>query len=414
MSTDTTIFDDDTVAARPRERARSRGQMRWQHEFGAARDRRLAASTLWFALGYGLLLGVDVWLVEDALALSVISRLGVVAPIALMAAALIRRGVRQNLRDPLAVVPALIAVVTTALVFLASRAPTAVHFHHLIALPILYVNIVQRPRTRVAAIASLIVVVVDWSTLILAAIDPPVALAAAFETVMLVGLSLMAGYGVERELRRAYLLRLRSEKAVDHLASRNVELKELSQIDTLTGLANRRRLDLRLADVAEWSRRTRESVAVLMIDVDRFKQFNDRYGHPEGDRCLARVAQAASEQVRRHDDMVGRFGGEEFLAILPGTDVAGAAKVAERIRSAVEALAIDHAGCVPHGVVAVSIGCAAAAIGDAWGVEDLVQAADDALYAAKRRGRNRVHPPPRANEGPPEPSIRARRPGIAA
>lgn len=414
MSTDINILDDDAVAASARGRSRPRGQIRWQREFGAARDRRLAVSALWFALGYGLLLGVDVWLVEDVLALAVICRLGVVAPSALMAAAIIRRGVRAGLREPLAVMPALVAVVTTALMFLASRAPTAVHFHHLIALPILYVNIVQRPRTRVAAIASLIVVAVDWSTLILAAIEPPVALAAAFETVMLVGLSLMAGHGVERELRRAYLLRLRSEKAVDHLASRNVELKELSQIDTLTGLANRRRLDLRLAEVAEWSRRTRESVAVLMIDVDRFKQFNDRYGHPEGDRCLARVAQVASEQVRRHDDLVGRFGGEEFLAILPGTDVAGAAKVAERIRSAVEALAIEHAGCVPHGVVAVSIGCAAAAIGDAWGVDELVQAADDALYAAKRRGRNRVHPSPRVDDATREPVPRSRSSDVAA
>ena len=109
-------------------------------------------------------------------------------------------------------------------------------------------------------------------------------------------------------------------------------------------------------------------------------------------RCLVRVAAAAREQLRRNEDLIGRFGGEEFLAVLVGTDLSGALKVADRVREAIEGLAIPHADSPSDGVVAVSVGCSAGVIGEVWTVEDLLQAADDALYAAKRRGRNRIHP----------------------
>jgi len=375
--------------------------------------RRLAVSALWFALYYAALLGVDVWLVGDVLPLAVAMRIGIVVPLALWVAALLRGRIDPAWRDVVVSVPVVAAVATSAVVFLASRSPTAAHFHHLVVLPILYANIVQRPRLAVGAWVSFLTLAIDWGALGLARVDASIAVAGAVETAILVCFSLVAGHNVERELRRAYLMRLRSERAVDDLVSRNDELTELSRLDLLTGVANRRGIDAHLRRIAEWSRRGRQSIALLMIDVDHFKKFNDRYGHPEGDRCLVRVVSAAREQLRRNEDLFGRFGGEEFLAVLVGTDLAGALKVADRIRAAVEDLAIPHADSPTDGVVAVSIGCAAGVIGEVWSVDDLLQAADEALYAAKRHGRNRIHPMDES-DAHDEAGGRARRSGAAA
>jgi diguanylate cyclase (GGDEF)-like protein len=156
-------------------------------------------------------------------------------------------------------------------------------------------------------------------------------------------------------------------------------------------------------------------LAVLMVDVDHFKGFNDHYGHPEGDRCLKMVAAVARDQVRRKDDLIGRFGGEEFLVILPATDLLDAAKVAERIRQAIGAMRMPHARSGIADIVTVSIGVSAGRISDGISTEELVRAADNALYEAKRMGRNRIHASApgftsTVEDGPP----RARRISIAS
>ena len=181
--------------------------------------------------------------------------------------------------------------------------------------------------------------------------------------------------------------------AEERLAALNAELAHVAASDALTGLANRRRFDEAL--VSEWRRATRDGsrLSLLMIDVDRFKLYNDAYGHPEGDSCLKAVAGVLRDLVRRPGDLVARYGGEELAVLLPGTDAAGAAKVAERCRAAVAALARPHAGndaC--GGIVTVSVGCATR--GPAGSRDDepktLVEAADIRLYEAKRTGRDRV------------------------
>src|SRR5581483_3565624 len=126
-----------------------------------------------------------------------------------------------------------------------------------------------------------------------------------------------------------------------------------------------------------------------MIDVDCFKPYNDRYGHPAGDECLRRVSRAIEETLPRPGDIVARFGGEEFAVLLPNTDEAGAAVMADRIRRAVLALAIEHDASVAL-VVTISAGVAALAPGGLEGVEALVRRADQALYRAKHLGRNVV------------------------
>lgn len=172
------------------------------------------------------------------------------------------------------------------------------------------------------------------------------------------------------------------------------ELARLASLDGLTGVANRRAFDEALG--REWQRCARAAVPIslLLVDVDRFKAFNDHYGHQHGDECLRVVAATVGAIIRHASDLVARYGGEEFAVLLPDTDAMAAEAVAERLRAEVEALGLAHDGCgLSHAVVTVSVGgatlqpdtrCAA------HGPGQLIEAADRALYQAKRSGRNRV------------------------
>ncbi|WP_337875274.1 diguanylate cyclase domain-containing protein [Elioraea sp.] len=181
----------------------------------------------------------------------------------------------------------------------------------------------------------------------------------------------------------------RLAEANRELAAMNEELSRLAERDALTGLANRRAFDAALA--AAWNRARREGlpVALLILDIDHFKQFNDRYGHLEGDACLTRVAAALAGLKLRPYDLVARLGGEEFAVLLPDIDLAGAVAVGERIRAALHDLMLLHEGS-PYGIVTASIGAASLVpIGPAE-PRVLLAAADRALYAAKRGGRDQV------------------------
>ncbi|WP_019995975.1 diguanylate cyclase domain-containing protein [Aureimonas ureilytica] len=172
----------------------------------------------------------------------------------------------------------------------------------------------------------------------------------------------------------------RRRKVEAELAAAHAELTDLAHTDPLTGLANRRRFDEALVGA-----RASQRCAVLMMDVDRFKMFNDRYGHPAGDACLREVA-AAIRLAVPGQALAARIGGEEFAVLLPAHDLAAAEIVAERIRAGVEARALTHEGNEANGgVVTVSVGCAERNEAGTW-VED----ADQMLYEAKRTGRNRV------------------------
>lgn len=173
------------------------------------------------------------------------------------------------------------------------------------------------------------------------------------------------------------------------LRAANSHLQELASSDALSGLANRRSFDARLA--ADWQRagKLNRPVALLMIDVDHFKLFNDRYGHVEGDVCLRRIGKLLKEIATGEDDLPARYGGEEFALLLPGVDVDTALRAGERLRRAVEGLCVAHASS-PNGQVTISVGVASLVPGVAEDAEHLVEAADIALYAAKRRGRNTV------------------------
>lgn len=176
----------------------------------------------------------------------------------------------------------------------------------------------------------------------------------------------------------------------EELRLANEHLQRLSFVDALTGLANRRRFDEALAQEWRRERRTHTPLALVMADIDAFKRYNDLLGHPEGDRCLAAVAQVFAQAVGRAGDLAARYGGEEFVVLLPGLDREAALRVAEQIRAGCEALAIAHPDSPVAQVVTLSLGVAACVPGAETSAESLVTAADAALYQAKQAGRNRV------------------------
>lgn len=170
----------------------------------------------------------------------------------------------------------------------------------------------------------------------------------------------------------------------------NHQLEVLSVTDALTRLANRRRFDAVWLD--EWQRALRQAtpLAVIMLDVDHFKAYNDHYGHQQGDECLRRVGEVLLTTLRRAGELVARYGGEEFVVVLPGTSVIHAMAVAESIRANIQAAGIAHAHSGVAAVVTVSLGVAVGIPTQGDARDALVHAADAALYRAKDQGRNRV------------------------
>lgn len=166
-------------------------------------------------------------------------------------------------------------------------------------------------------------------------------------------------------------------------------VEALAVTDALTGLANRRRFDECLA--TEWRRaaRERQPLSLLMLDVDQFKVYNDTYGHQRGDSCLKQVAEACMDVVSRPGDLVARFGGEEFVVILPNTEGDGAMHVADEICEALRSRRLPHGGN-PLGIVTISIGCATLVPKFGKHAANLIQIADEALYKAKQGGRDQA------------------------
>ncbi|QTR50767.1 GGDEF domain-containing protein [Candidatus Thiothrix anitrata] len=195
-----------------------------------------------------------------------------------------------------------------------------------------------------------------------------------------------------------------TSRFVTHLLSdlrqAQLQMQEQAHTDPVTQIANRRFFDVIFK--TEWRRAARDgnTLALLMVDVDYFKRYNDKHGHHEGDKCLQRIAQSMKTVTRRASDVVARHGGEEFAILLPNTGLEDAAKLAETLRKNVEELRIPHAdGALPR-IVTVSIGvacCAPSHIGESQEMGAtvvypamLLNSADRALYRAKRNGRNQV------------------------
>lgn len=204
---------------------------------------------------------------------------------------------------------------------------------------------------------------------------------------LLLGFLGILGYRLIRLMRQQNQIQTVLLDAQEKLIEVNRSLELLALEDALTGLSNRRQFDLFILAEMGRARRSQTPLALLMIDVDHFKRFNDLYGHVAGDVCLRKISAIIRDSIMRPGDLAARYGGEEFTVVLPGTDYVGAFLVAENIRRAVQQSGMKHSEGV-EGAVTVSIGVCAYNPASQDSPDALVGAADKALYVAKASGRN--------------------------
>lgn len=193
----------------------------------------------------------------------------------------------------------------------------------------------------------------------------------------------------ELSLRLDFLKNQLLSHETERLQTLTRDLEKLSLTDSLTGLANRRYAEARLDEAWESSFHLGSTISLLMVDVDKFKDFNDTYGHQQGDMCLQQIAHKLLRVGKRKGDLSARYGGEEFLIILSQADAEQACELAERLRNDIEALKLEHEKS-QYGVVTISIGVATGDPTEYSSIGELLKSADTALYQAKAEGRNRV------------------------
>ena len=179
-------------------------------------------------------------------------------------------------------------------------------------------------------------------------------------------------------------------RMTEELREKNHILEKLSVIDSLTDIANRRKFDDVLQHAWKRAQRQQKPISLIMLDIDNFKSYNDNYGHQKGDQVLRQVAKAIREVPKRADDLVSRYGGEEFAIILPDTPLEGAILMANKIRESIEQLQIIHGYSGIADILTVSMGVGSFSSTDEHSMEELIHKADKALYQAKKMGGNRV------------------------
>ena len=360
-------------------------ERQFEQETRRRRAQRLRAAIPSIAVIYNLFLVPDWMLVGDKIMIAFILHFAVVTPWILLTGWLTKDDSQKFLREGMAAsIP--VAIVLQILVsFVLTSSPDADHYQYFVLLVVLFTNTIQRVPFRYAVVVSSSIIAFHSLAII---ISGHMSLQVAFVAMMTLAVSayltLVSNYYLERDARRAYLHALR-----DRL--RHIEVEDASKRDALTDLANRHHLTERLSELWQKGDDAVSPVAMIMLDIDHFKLFNDRYGHVTGDACLKRVAACVSAELRNVDDLGVRYGGEELLVLIPNTEASSAIRIAERIRRSIEALAIPHEGLGATRIVTASCGAAAAPV-STISAPELIAAADVALYAAKRNGRNQVWP----------------------
>jgi diguanylate cyclase (GGDEF)-like protein len=350
---------------------------------------RLRVGILVSAVLYNFFLIADWLLVPDVLRVATLLHLGLVTPWMLFAAWAMTRRPPPFVRECLAASVPLLIILQIDYGFASTTSESAAHYQYVVIPTLLYANVsLHRLPFRFARFVT-VAVVVCHAAVVLSAnyISNPVAVMILVQLAICAYITLVANYTMERDLRRAYLFSLR-----DRL--RHSLADAASKRDSLTGLANRHHLDIELSRLWAIHNEQPTTVSVIMMDIDHFKWLNDKYGHGSGDLCLKRLAAILIAEVSTTSQVV-RYGGEEFLIVLPEVQLVDAMRVAESIRRSVERATIPNEGPGLFGIVTASFGVASAYVRELTAAE-LIAVADTALYAAKQKGRNQVWPPPLA------------------
>jgi diguanylate cyclase (GGDEF)-like protein len=320
-------------------------------------------------------------------------RLCIVTPIALLINISMRWSTNKVYRESsIALVSCLIGI--SHLYLESNTAATSSAYAQVgLIVTVIFVNVVMRLQFMYALSASAVLLASD---LVFVHMDhflnPSQKLLGVTLAVCAISMTVVANYSIGRDERLGYLMRLRSEIQSRELSFLNVELQKMSYIDSLTGLANRHSYELQFAKLWDVAVEAGSCLSAIVIDIDHFKITNDTRGHLYGDRVLVRVASLLLQSLRCKDDFAARFGGEEFVVLLPGANREGAMIVAERIRKLVEVAgspALQEPGAHPR-LSTVSCGVATCWPSDSNSREDLLDSADKALYRAKSDGRNLV------------------------
>jgi diguanylate cyclase (GGDEF)-like protein len=353
----------------------------FERETERARTRHLVGiGMLWILLGLVYAVTTRVGPVStQALSVNTV-RIGVVSSILIAVTFTIWWGVRPFTRELLMMLANIVAPASMILVITFAQGSDVGVNRGALTVVLLFITVVVRLRFWFAVTACVAIVAVQIGVPSLVGLPVPGNVPLVLITIVA---TLIANYQLERESRTNYLQRLLTRIQGAQLAATVVQLQDLAQRDPLTGLANRRALDSQLEALCEKG----ERFAVIMVDVDLFKPFNDCYGHVIGDDCLRRVGAILRASLRNTSDQIARIGGEEFVVLLPQTSVENARIMAERLRTAVYGLRIPHAGSPEH-VVTVSAGVSGSSVPAS--AAEMLSAADKALYRAKSRGRNRV------------------------
>ncbi len=348
---------------------------------------RLRVGLLVSAVLYNFFLIADWLLVPDVFRVATLLHLCLVTPWMLFAAWAMTKRPRPFIRECVAASVPLLIVLQIDYGFSVTTSESAAHYQYVIIPTLLYANVsLHRLAFRVARAVTAAVVICHAAVILSASyIAGPVAAMILVQIAICAYITLVANYTMERDLRRAYLFSLR-----DRL--RHSQSDAASKRDVLTGLANRHHLDIELRRLWAAGGEPPTMVSVILMDIDHFKRLNDRYGHGAGDLCLKRMASILIAELGPASEGAVRYGGEEFLVVLPAVQLVDAMRIAERIRRSVEMATIPNEGPGLLGIVTASFGVAWASVGELTAAE-LIAIADTALYAAKRKGRNQVWPP---------------------
>lgn len=347
-------------------------------------------------VNYNAFLLVDAMLVPDVLEQALLLRLFLFTPLGALFIGLCWRYRHFVLTLPnwlLEVGVAMYGVaasLTIAMLLQQTHSPYAYAYHAGFVAVLLYGNLVQRLRFVCALGFTLTVLLIHYHAAWTGpAMPAPVHWPMLGLVSALAGYTLMTNRRLEHEERQRYLQLSRAQSLRGQLRESRAQLEVVSRLDALTGVANRRGFDIHLQHIASQQWRQGQSLSLILVDVDHFKAFNDRYGHPTGDECLRLVAKALDHQLPKGDALVARWGGEEFVLVLPGLGAAQACDLATNLQQRVQALGIRHECSPTAPSVTISLGVAVWAGASLETLDQLVARADEALYRAKHLGRNR-------------------------